>query len=235
MNMVRLRHWLVLATVLMASNAAFATDIKVLTDKFLVFSANEKFEAELYVVSGEPGYTLVLYRKDVLNREIVYIIKRVDTVKIVDDGYKAFVRVIGKTSTEVYSLILLDARTGQIRNLGQFNYVEVSPDGRYLATTKKFEVNLIVRGQIYDTNSMDLLAEYKFDDLLSARLGRTNVSNNFIIELLYNVDLKGFEVLFDHFGELGRLTCTAIISIPELKFSFTDRKNELLKRMGLSK
>lgn len=235
MNMVRLRHWLVLATVLMASNAAFATDIKVLTDKFLVFSANEKFEAELYVVSGEPGYTLVLYKRSPGDRQIVTIIKSVITVTLVDNGYKAFVRKYGKTSTESSSLILCDARVGRIRILGQFNYVEVSPDGRYLATTKKFEASLIVRGQIYDTNSMDLLAEYKFDDLLAAKLGRANVSNNFIIELLYNVDMKGFEVLFDHFGELGSLTCTGFISIPELKFSFTDRKNELLKRMGLSK
>ena len=235
MSMVRIRHWLVVLFIIISCNVVFSVDIKTLTNKIPVFTANEKLDAELFIISGEPGYTLLLYKKSVSDRQIIAILKSVRTIIIVDDGYKAFFKVIGKTSAESSSLILCDARTGQIRNLGQFNYDRYSPDGKYLATFKYYGKTEIARGQIFNVETMDLLAEYNFNDLLAARLGKDKVNNNFDIALLYNVEMKGFEVLFDHYGELGSLTCTGFISIPELKFSFTDRKNELLKRMGLSK
>lgn len=214
--------------------AIYAQDIIELTDSFEKFDANDTFEAEKYLIQGEPNYTIIVYKKGKSGRKIIQIARNFRDFYLCDSGKKLFLRT-NSDSEGLPKFYFYNGLNGSINNLGRFAHIFISSDGNYiLSYIPRSHGQRVGIAVLYSTINMAEQARFDFNSLIADRFQQKPLSADDYFELgyLYSDEAKGFEILFDHYGEVGPFTFTGLITVRDQKFRITDRKNELLKLLG---
>jgi hypothetical protein len=193
---------------------------------------SEVFAADKRIVKGQLGYTITIYRvKNSVKMPLKEIMSARDYL-ICANGKKLFLTTVSGGS-ELPRVLLFDGLSGSVKELGRFRSFSVSPDGQYFLTysyAQKGEKS--GKGQLYCVLNWKLIAQYDFNSVVIKKYPDLESSDYFDLSFMFNDELNGFEILFDQWGEVGPLSFTGIITLKDKVFSLTDRKKELMKRMG---
>jgi hypothetical protein len=191
-----------------------------------VFSANKK------IVEGQLDYTITIYRvKGTVKKPIEEMNVASDYI-ICASGKKLFL-TMGSGGNDLPIVFLFDGTSGTVKQLGQFRNFSVSSDGNYFLTYlygQKGEKS--GKGQLYSVSDWRLISQYDFNSVVTRKYPTLKDSDYFDLSFMFNDELNGFEILFDQWGEVGPLSFTGIITLKDKVFSLTDRKKELMKKMG---